>query len=473
MEHTAPKLEPAIIVIFGITGDLAKRKLLPALYHLVKNDLLHDKTEIIGVTRGQMSMNELLATIELCVNEKDGICDPVAVQKLKKKLRLRKMEVTKSSEYESLLEELNAIEDSFKVCMNRLFYLSIPPNVSQPIISFLGKHGLNKSCQHNKAKSRLLSEKPFGYDYKSSQELMDETKKYFKEDQIFRIDHYLAKETVQNILSFRFSNPIFQPLWNSKHIDYIEVMANEKIGIEGRVKFYEQIGALRDLIQSHLLQVLALVAMEQPDENSSESLHQSKVKLMAEIQAVPPNKVVADSVRGQYDTYLQEVDNSKSNTETYAALRLQITNKRWAGVPFIVRTGKGLSEKSTKIRIVFKPTDLAPHHNILTFRLQPDEGIELSLRVKKPGYSTEIQPAEMDFSYKRTFNAEGHPDAYERVLVDAVRGDHTLFATSDEVMQSWRIVQPVLNEWSKASDGLNAYSSGSQGPKLPESWKIL
>ncbi len=463
-------LEPTILIIFGVTGDLAKRKLLPALYRLVKDNLLHEFTEVIGVTRSEVSREDFFANIELCINEVDGVCDMKAVQILKSKFHLRQMDVVSGEAYDELLKDLNVIEDRYGMCMNRLYYLSVPPNVSEPIITFLGMHGLNKSCKHNEADTRLLTEKPFGYDLVSAQELMGTINQHFKEAQVFRIDHYLAKETVQNILTFRFNNPIFQPLWNSKFINYIEVVAEEKIGIEGRVKFYEQTGALRDLIQNHLLQILALVTMEQPLRFTSREIHARKRDLLELTESITPYEVVTRTVRGQYATYRQEVSNNDSYAETFAAVRLTINNQRWKNVSFIIRTGKSLKEKTSKVRVVFKPTKAAPHHNVLTFRLQPNEGIELSLRVKKPSFANEIQPAEMDFSYKRSFDDGGHPDAYERVLVDAVKGDHTLFATSQEILHSWRIIQPVLDEWAKNDTGLKIYKNGSTGPKLPNLW---
>ena len=464
MKDKKPDLEPTILIIFGITGDLSKRKLLPALYHLVKNDLLHEQTEILGITRGNTSLDSLLETIELCVMDVYGECDSAIVQKLHSMLSLKSMDVTSPAAYDDLYVELNSIEDKHGVHMNRLYYLSIPPNVAQPIITFLGQHGLNASCQHGAASTRLLVEKPFGYNLSSARELIEETNKQFGEEQIFRIDHYLAKETVQNILAFRFNNPIFGPTWNANHIAQIEVIANEKLTIEGRSNFYEQTGALRDLIQSHLLQVLALVTMERPKEMTSEAIHASKLHLLEHIDAIKPDRVLTQAIRGQYEGYKDEVGNDRSHTETYAAIQLHIDNDRWKGVPMIVRTGKALAEKTSRVRVVYKPTAQTPHHNILTFRLQPNEGIELSLRVKTPGYETEIQPAEMDFSYRRSFEGQEQPDAYERVLVDAVRGDHTLFATNDEIVESWRIVQSVLDEWAKNDTGLISYAVGSSGP---------
>lgn len=459
-------IQPTILVIFGITGDLSKRYLLPALYHLVEQDRLHEQTEIIGVTRGTLSIEELLSTVELCVNAVDGICDPVAIRKLRKRLQLRHMDMTNPADYDDLLNDLNALEDTHGVHMNRLYYLSIPPMTAQPIITFLGEHGLNASCQHGAASTRLLVEKPFGYDLQSARELIETTSKQFGEDQVFRIDHYLAKETVQNILTFRFNNPIFEPLWNAKYIDYIEVLANEKLSIEGRANFYEQTGALRDIVQSHLLQILALVTMEQPAELSSEKIHINKQILMEQMQAVPADKTAERAVRAQYKGYRSEVKNPDSTTETYLALKMFIENERWQDTPMIVKTGKALTERLSEVNIVFKPTSRTPHHNVLTFRIQPNESLELELRVKKPGFEYVVQPVEMEFKYKTAFADTSTPTAYERVLVDAIRGDHTLFATADEIIESWRVVQPLLNEWSKVPDGLETYEQGSEGPDI-------
>ncbi len=466
MQPKKPDLEPTILVIFGITGDLAKRYLLPSLYHLVKDDMLHPQTEIVGITRSDMNLDDLLSHIELCVSETDGVCDPSAVKKLKSRLRIRQMDVTKGPEYDQLLTELNQIEDKYGEHMNRLYYLSIPPNVAEPIIKFMGEHNLNKSCQHDQAITRLLVEKPFGYNIQSAERLIEQTAKHFREDQIFRIDHYLAKETVQNILAFRFNNPIFEPIWNSQHIDYIEVLSNESLGIEGRVNFYEGVGALRDLIQSHLLQILALITMEQPTKLTSEHIHTSKHALMQQIQQITTEEVTKSTIRGQYDNYQKEVNNPSTLTETYAAIKVIVNNDRWKDVPMIIRTGKALTEKLSEVNVVFKPTNNSPHHNVLSFRIQPKEGIDLSLRIKKPGYDDEIQPVKMDFDYNTVFKKTNAPTAYERVLVDAARGDHTLFATSDEVLESWRVVQNIVDAWAENNVGLQIYKSDTFGPDI-------
>ena len=459
-----PDLSPTIIVIFGITGDLSQRYLLPALYHLIKDGLLHEDTEIVGISRGDTSADELLNKVELCVNEADKVCDPDALHKMHSKTRMFQMDVDNKKDYQRLRDELQAIEREKGMCMNRLYYLSIPPQVYSPIIAQMGEAGLNASCEHGRAMTRLLVEKPFGYDMTSAEDLITRTGAVFGEDQLFRIDHYLAKETVQNILTFRFHNPIFETLWNNQHITQIEISASEKIGIEGRAHFYEPVGALRDFIQSHLLQILAIATMDQPEQMDSEHIHASKQAVLAQVTAVREDQVANHAVRGQYEGYKQEVGNDSSTTETFTGIKVFIDSDRWRGVPITIWTGKGLAEKKTEISVSFKAQ--SGDANRLRFRIQPNEGIELDLFTKKPGYDTELQTVAMDFSYNQNFADHEHPNAYERVLVDAVRGDHTLFATSQEVLAAWRIVQPVLNSWAADTSDLKSYPLGSDGREL-------
>jgi glucose-6-phosphate 1-dehydrogenase len=459
----APSLEPTIIVIFGITGDLARRYLLPSLYHLMKDGLLHEQTEIIGVTRGPASAKELFEKVELCVNEIDNICDPDALRAMHERTTMFQMDLNDPAGYDALLHKLNALEGQKGICMHRLYYLSIPPQAYLPVIHLLGERGLNTSCQHGRAVTRLLVEKPFGFDLRSAKELIAETAKVFDEEQIFRIDHYMAKETVQNILTFRFQNPIFEALWSQKHIASIEISAKEEIGIEGRATLYEPLGALRDFIQSHLLQILGIVTMDKPEVLDSEHIHEAKQAVLQLIEPVPANQVGERVVRGQYRGYREEVHNPDSVTETYAAITVFIDNPRWQKVPIRLLAGKALDERKTEICVTFHGTPDASS-NQLRFRIQPDEGIELDLVTKKPGYTQEIQTTAMDFSYHNDFDNHGHPNAYERVLVDAVRGDHTLFATSQEVLASWRVVQPVLDDWAGQSDDLLFYKYGVSDP---------
>lgn len=462
-----PQVEPSIIVIFGITGDLAQRYLLPALYRLMKNGLLNDKTEIIGTSRRSIDLDEIYNEVKLCVNEADGVCDPAALEKIRSHSRMIQMDPSNSDDYAKLLEIMNGVEDDLGVCLNRLYYLSIPPQVYGPLIRHMEEAGLNGSCQHGTAESRLLVEKPFGYDTASALQLINEIAAGFREEQTFRIDHYLAKETAQNILTFRFQNPIFEALWNRQHISHIEVYASEKIGIEGRAQFYEPLGAMRDFIQSHLLQLLAIVTMDRPAALDSEHIHESKQAVLKQVRAVAADRVEQDAVRGQYGGYRDEVGNPDSRTETFAGIRLSIDSERWKDVPIILWTGKNLAEKKTEVTVCFKSRE-GEAANYLRMRIQPNEGIELDLLAKKPGFNSELQPAAMDFSYRQNFGDDSYPDAYERVLIDAVRGDRTLFATGEEVMQAWRIVQPVLDNWERTDDGLTEYPAGISGDDLAQ-----
>lgn len=462
MSKTA-SLEPSIIVIFGVTGDLSKRYLLPALYHLFKDGQLNPDTIILGLTRQSLDADELFKHVELCINEVDNVCDPVALQAMRTKTQLYQFDPADSAAYPPLLEHLNHIEKEVGMCMNRLYYLSIPPKLFSDVVANIGAAGLNTSCQHGKAKTRLLVEKPFGHDLASAETLVSETNEVFEEAQVFRIDHYLAKETVQNILSFRRHNPVFASIWNSAHIARIDITASEKISIEGRKNFYEGIGALRDLIQSHLLQLAAITTMDLPLEFDGDHIHLARQALLESIAPADPSK----AVRGQYDSYRDEVENPTSTTETFASLELAIMTERWQGTCLTIKTGKSLPEKRTEIVLTFATAQDDSHTtNTLTFRLQPNEGIHLQLRVKKPGFVDELQEAVMDFSYAQAFGTDSsHPGAYERVLVDAIRGDRTLFATSGEVLASWRIIEPVIQAWQGNDTDLHSYPSGSNGPK--------
>ncbi|HVS58229.1 MAG TPA: glucose-6-phosphate dehydrogenase [Candidatus Saccharimonadales bacterium] len=439
-------LNPTILVIFGITGDLSKRYLLPALYHLCKDDLLPQHFVVIGTSRQKQVLDDFLGQVELCVLEQDNVCDPAVLKQLRSLMKLVQLDPTNGTGYGHLLEHLNTIEAEHGICMNRLYYLSIPPQIYEPIVKNLAEQGLNGSCTHNKALTRLMVEKPFGYDLTSAEELIDYTGRCFTEKQVFRIDHYLAKETVQDILLFRQRNPAYEARWNGTHIKQIEVVSYEHLGIEGR-RFYDQIGALRDLIQSHLLQLLALTTMELPDALTSAAIHKNKEALLNSIGPFPADKVGTQTIRGQYDGYRHEVDNPDSVTETFAAIRFTIPTARWQGTNIMLATGKGLSAKQTAITVTFRDGSQ------VQFQVQP-----------QPGIATSGERATTDFSDVERPIGHAHADAYERVLVDAIRGDRTLFASSDEVLASWRVVQPVLDQWQQNSGDVVTYPQGSSSP---------
>ncbi len=465
MSSPEPKitLDPAILIIFGITGDLAKKYLLPALYRLAKNNFLPEHFEIIGVTRRDVAADTILHDLAKGLADQDMPAEPRVLASLKHRLQLFKMDLTTADGYTALLKHLNKIEDTHAVHMNRLYYLSIPPQVFGPVVRLLGETGHDASCQHGAASTRLLVEKPFGYDTKSAKNLIQEISVAYGDFQLYRIDHYLAKETVQNILTFRFNNPLFESVWNQDAISHIMISAIEKLDIQGRTAFYEQTGAVRDLIQSHLLQLLALTTMERPASMQSKDIHASKLKLLNAVVPVAPNQLADQVVLGQYQGYRQEVNNPKSDVETFAAIKLMINNKRWKNTPVFLRTGKALQTKSTTITIVFKARHAGEPQNKLTFHLQPDEGITLKLHAKTPGLTNEVHEVPMAFQYSSSFEGT-QPDAYERVLVDAIRGDKTLFSSSQEVLASWRIIEAIVQDSSKKYLPPELYKKGSKGP---------
>lgn len=458
-------LEPTILTIFGVTGDLSKRKLLPALYHLAHDKLLPPTFKIVGISRRGTTVDDVLSQMKLSVEARGDECAQSTLDNLKSYITIIDMEITKPEDYAKLKKAMDDIEDTLGVCANRLFYLAIPSTLFEPVVGMLGDEGLNENCQHGKADSRLMIEKPFGYDLQSAKSLIDKISESFSEEQVYRIDHYLAKETVQNILTFRFENPLFSGNWNNRHISHIMLTATESIGIENRVSFYEQTGALRDLIQSHLLQLLALVTMDVPATMRSKDIHASKESLFADIITPRPDEMAIKTVRAQYESYKKDVNNYHSLTETFAAIELDINDDRWKGVPMFIRTGKALKEKVSEITIVFQdPNDKNNCQNYLTIRLQPNEGIVLDLRIKKPGFAKEIQHVTMDFCYPDTSDVT-HPDAYERVIIDAIKGDKTLFATAKEVLESWRIIDPILQAWQNDQVDMLTYTNGSWGPE--------
>jgi glucose-6-phosphate 1-dehydrogenase len=442
---------PPVIIIFGITGDLSKRKLLPALYHLFRQELLPEDTKIIGISRRALTAEELLSTVELCVLEKDNVCDPVGLKRVQKAIQTHQLNPEAPEDYQKLSELLDSFDGAAK--RTRLFYMSIPASAYPPIIKNLAAAELNEE------RNRLLLEKPFGYNLASAEKLITLLSKDFQESQIYRIDHYLAKETAQNLLAFRLHNPIFIPLWSCEHIQRVHIRATETIDIEGRKGFYEQTGALRDFIQSHLMQLLSITMMDVPADMSSQAIHIAKQSFLEQLMPADP----AQAVRGQYDGYRQEVDNPDSTVETYASLHLKHSAERWQDTDILLETGKAMDQKTTDITIEFK----TPHErrrNSLIFRIQPGEGISLDLVAKEPGFTDRMHHAALDFRYRETFKDRQHIDAYERVLMDAIRGDQALFASDREVLATWRVLQPVLDAWESSGKGLLTYEAGSSGP---------
>jgi glucose-6-phosphate 1-dehydrogenase len=429
-------MQPAVLVIVGISGDLAKRKLLPAIREIANAGMLPEQFHIIGVSRRAVALDDIL---------------PEGDQSFfKKTIELLQLDLSDSAAYSALDERLQAIEKVFGGAAQRLFYLSIPPQAAQPVVRHLGESKLNTS------RTKLLLEKPFGTDLTSAQELIDNIQRYFKEEQLYRIDHYMAKEMAQNIVVFRANNSLFRRTWNSEFIEAIEIVASEEQGIEGRAAFYEQTGALRDLVQSHLLQLAALTLMDLPSSDDPSAIPAKRLQALQQLE--PPQDVHMQVQRSQYQDYRKEVQNPRSSVETFVRLTLSSRDPRWKGVPITITTGKRLDRKTTEIRVHYKK-EKNSRANLLTLRIQPNEGAEVCLWTKKPGYEHELQLLPLDFSYRTHYS--GLPDAYERVFVDAMRADHSLFTTSDEVLASWRILAPVQHAWSMSDKDLILYKPGS------------
>lgn len=455
-------------MLFGITGDLAQRKLLPALYRLFKDNLIHEDTILLGISRRDVSAEELLGQVELCVNASEAertnaqpgnICDPAVIAKVRAALRMHQMSLTDGAEYDELLAMLNNMEAEAGVCMDRLYYLSIPPQMFEPIVRNLGQHGLGGSCQHDQAHTRLLIEKPFGYDLRSATELIAETAEWFDEAQTFRVDHYVAKNAVVDLLEFRMSHPETSVVWNAAHLKRVTITAFEQIDIEGRAVFYDAIGALRDIIQSHLLQVMAIALMPLPDSGTAADIHNSRLQLLKSVMPIPADKVPEQTVRAQYDGYADEVKRADSFTETYAELTLGIASDTWQGVPVRLRTGKAMSSKSTEIRLEFE-------EGVTVFcHIQPDTGLELSIdgRPADGIVADTLRTAVKAFNHTLDGPARvSYADAYERIIVEASAGQREHFTTAEEVLAAWRIVENVVEAWSKNDNGLIHYGKGSE-----------
>ncbi len=481
---------PCLMVIFGAGGDLTKRLLVPALYNLATTGLIPDKFALIGADIGQHTAEDWSGSLLAML--KSFISDPSAEDQLKAvddktwtKLAGRMSYVqgdfTKPEFYKSLGDHLAEVEKAQGTGGNRLFYLAVADRFFGTIVENLGKAGLSKEDDEGKGPwRRVVIEKPFGNGVNSARTLNQQVLSVLKERQVYRIDHFLGKETVQSIMAMRFANGIFEPIWNRDRIEHVQITVAETVGVEGRGKFYEHAGALRDMVPNHVFQLVAMVAMEPPVGFEAEALRNKKQDLYASIETLTPD----DVVRGQYGPgskhgkpvvgYREEPDVARdSAVETYVAMRLLIDNWRWAGVPFYIRTGKHLPARITEIAIQFKKVPLAPFQNTpleslapnwLVLRIQPDEGISLEFEVKRPGQTMQVAPVKMNFSYADWFTPEPNV-GYETLLYDCMIGDQTLFQRADMVEETWRVVQPALDAWkAKAPDEFPNYASGSAGP---------
>jgi glucose-6-phosphate 1-dehydrogenase len=479
LERTA---DPCTVIIFGASGDLTKRKLVPALYRLTQQRLIPAEFAILGFARSKMTHEEFRDDM------KDAIVTYSDAKSVDEKVWASFAngifyipgDINDPAAYKKIKDQLDQIDSERGTAGNRVFYLSTSPSLYAEAIQQLGASGLAKS--KGKGWTRIIIEKPFGHDLASAKELNVEVAKVFDEEQVYRIDHYLGKETVQNLMVFRFANGIFEPIWNRRYVDHVQITNAEAIGVEGRGGYYDTAGVLRDMIQNHVFQVTSLIAMEPPISLSANAVRDEKIKAMQAVRVIAPDQVKEFAVRGQYTAgaiagkpvpgYREEKDvKPNSQTDTFAAVKLYFDNWRWADVPFYLRSGKRLPKRVTEIAIqfrkaplqLFKSAEQEIEPNVLVIRVQPDEGITLRIGAKVPGQVTRIRWVNMDFRYGASFGVAS-PEAYERLLLDCILGDSTLYARRDMTERGWEIVMPILEAWQNSKDEIPKYEAGTWGP---------
>ncbi len=476
-------VHPTTLVIFGATGDLSNRKLLPAIYNLAHEGALPERFYLIGTSRSDMSDEDFQGRAREAITQYSRRRpDERVLEALLTSMRYVPGGFDDDAVYGRIAELQAGFDEQAALPMNRCYYLSTAPAFFPVIVGKLGEAGL---ARHEGSDVRVVIEKPFGTTLDEARQLNRDVLSVFEEKQVFRIDHYLGKETVQNVMAFRFANEMFEPLWNRNYIDSVQITAAEDIGVGTRAGYYDKSGALRDLVQNHMLQLLALLAMEPPTAFEADKIRNEKVKVIESIRRPVPERVDEIAVRAQYTAgvvggeqvkgYLEEADvPPDSKTETFVALRLEIENWRWANVPFYLRTGKRLARKVTEIAVTLKPVphlafqqqdgSLGVQQNQLVLAVQPNEGVSLSIGAKIPGTRMRIRPVNMEFLYGTAFLSQS-PEAYERLIMDAMRGDATLFTRDDEVNALWEIVDPILKGWAQSDTPLAQYPAGSEGPE--------
>ncbi|MEM7067607.1 MAG: glucose-6-phosphate dehydrogenase [Pseudomonadota bacterium] len=461
------------LTVFGVTGDLSRRKLLPALYRRFAVGQMPADARIIGVARSQMSQEEFKNLVSTSLEKfvAEPFKDKDTIARFLDCLHYVCADALGDHGWGELTEVLDQKKNRV-----RAFYLSVAPSLFQPLAEKLSESGLaTPDC-------RVVVEKPLGRDLATAMALNESLSSYFEEEQIYRIDHFLGKETVQNLMALRFANSLFEPIWNSHHIDHVQITVAESIGVAGRGEYYDNSGAIRDMVQNHLMQLLCLTAMEPPSRYEPDAVREEKLKVIKALEPVSRKAIETDVVRGQYracsngQDYLGDVGDKDSRTESFVALKAHVANWRWSGTPFYLRTGKRMRTRMSEIAIVFKQT---PHSifseasgtqrgNVLSIRLQPDEGITLAMNIKEPGPGgmrlTEV-PLDMTFAEQLGNHGDSMADAYERLIMDVVRGDQTLFMRGDEVEAAWRWIDPIINHWEELSRKPEAYDSGSSGPE--------
>lgn len=454
-------MTPTIFIIFGITGDLAGRKLLPSLLNLYVKKLLPQKFAIVGFSRRPFSREEFREFIRGHMQVRPGEYHEEDVKHFLDHMYYEQGLFDNPTSYANLSMRLNLLDEGFNQCSNKLFHLAVAPTFYETILEHLSNSGLTIPCGGDEGWTRVLVEKPFGHNIETAKKLDKRLGDLFEEDQIFRIDHYLAKEALQNILAFRFSNTIFEPLWNHDHIEAVHIKLLEKVDVAGRGAFYDDVGALKDVGQNHILQMLALVAMEPPEQFDAQSIRKERAKLLGRLRQHQPKKIADQIIRGQYEGYANEKGVKRnSRTETYFRVETFIDSPRWKNVPFYLESGKALAESKAEIDIYFKNESDPERQNILTFRIQPDEGIKIRFFVKTPGFGMKVEPKTLKFKYSDVPHFQELPDAYERVLYDAIVGDQTLFTSTDEVMYAWKFITNIVNSWNQLP--LITYKKGAQ-----------
>jgi glucose-6-phosphate 1-dehydrogenase len=483
--------EPCTMVICGATGDLTERKLAPALYNAALGGFLPPEFTVVGFARRDLGDDAFREHLLEGINRysRNRPAKPAIWESFARGIEYHRGDLDDPAAYAELAKRLERIDRDRGTMGNRLFYLAVPPSLYPEIVNQLDRAGLAANDNGRRTGSRrgwtrVIVEKPFGYDLQSARQLNQEIGQVFDEDQVYRIDHYLGKETVQNLAVFRFGNGLFEPIWNRRYIDSVQITVAETVGVEGRGDFYDETGALRDIVQNHALQLMAMFAIEPPVEFAAEDLRDEKLKVLRAVKPMQPRDVAENVIRGQYVSGWVEGQRivsyrdapgvaPDSETETFVALRLAIDSWRWAGVPFYIRTGKGLPSRVTEIAVQFKRAPLALFEragvpqvdpNVLAIRVQPDEGILLRFGAKVPGQGLQIRTVNMDFRYGSSFAVDS-PDAYETLLLDAMIGDASLFTRADEVDRAWEILDPVLHAWAAGDGGpLHFYGAGTWGP---------
>ena len=468
--HIADNLLPTIFVIFGATGDLTRQKLVPALFHLYREGLLPSLFQVIGFAFDDLSDEEFRERVRDIVRKKVPGAREKKINEFCQYFLYRKGRFENIDGYKELAQALGQSDGEWKVCSNKLFYLAIPPQYYKTIFHKLAESKLTKPCSPEEGWTRVIVEKPFGKNLKTAQELDKLLGSLFHEEQIYRIDHYLGKETVQNILAFRFSNSFLEPAWDSRSIESIHIKLLEKDGRRSRGGFYDGLGALGDVGQNHLLQLLALFTMDNPETFDANSVRQKRTDVLRALKIFSSKDIAEKTKRGQYDGYTKEKNvASNSTTETYFKIEASLNTSRWKGVPIYMESGKAMKENKVEVTIMFKhstpclcpPGENKHYKNILYYRIQPQEGIHITFWVKKPGPEMVLEEKDFSFDYQKAFKGQEISDAYERLLLNVIRGDQTLFVNTKEIMAEWKFVDPIIQGWQKNKVPLKKYKKNS------------